>query len=223
MISNIQIRTQAREILGTNLFSGSWLYPILLSIILSSISIAVSRLSFISIVVVGMLSMASASYFLGRVRGSSSPKNLGAAIEGIQKNVSGSIIVGVLQTLFIALGTFLFFIPGFIFSISFSMTYHVLNDNPQMKPMEALRESNRLMKGHRVQYFCLLLSFIGWAFVGALLFGIGTLWVNTYMLTAQTVFYEELLKLDGTKDSFERNQADEEQKEQARKNNSTHW
>ena len=36
------------------------------------------------------------------------------------------------------------------------------------------------------------LSFIGWIFVGALCFGIGTLWVMPYMKAAEVQFYESV-------------------------------
>ena len=36
------------------------------------------------------------------------------------------------------------------------------------------------------------LSFIGWALLCILSFGIGILWLSPYMLTSQTIFYEEL-------------------------------
>ena len=52
------------------------------------------------------------------------------------------------------------------------------------------------MKGHKMQYFLLNLSFIGWMIVGSALFGVGTLWVTAYMSTASAVFYEELVAAD---------------------------
>ena len=76
------------------------------------------------------------------------------------------------------------------------MLYFVMNDHPEYGPLEVLRESHRLMKGHRFQYFCLNLSFIGWAILGALCLGVGTLWVSAYSQTASAVFYEELINND---------------------------
>ena len=65
-----------------------------------------------------------------------------------------------------------------------------------MSAMQALRESHRLMKGHRMELFLLNLSFIGWMIVGSLCLGVGTLWVSAYMETANAVFYEELVAAD---------------------------
>ena len=49
-----------------------------------------------------------------------------------------------------------------------------------------------MMQGHKWKLFCLQLSFIGWAIVGSLCFGIGTLWVQAYVQAATAAFYEEL-------------------------------
>ena len=48
------------------------------------------------------------------------------------------------------------------------------------------------MDGHKWQLFCLDLSFIGWYLLGALCFGIGTLFVEPYHQVARANFYAEL-------------------------------
>lgn len=196
MISNAKIRERARGVLGKELFSGSWLYPVLIAIIVGAISAAVSFTLVGPIVVSGLLSVAAARYFLNRVRGTIEPKQIEASIEGVKNNVFGSLLTGVLYNVFVILGSLIFYIPGIIFGFSFSMAFYIINDHPEMTAMEALKESNRLMKGHKMQYFLLNLSFIGWMIVGSALFGVGTLWVTAYMSTASAVFYEELIAAD---------------------------
>ena len=65
-------------------------------------------------------------------------------------------------------------------------------DNENMTGKEAVEESRRIMKGKRGKLFCLELSFIGWAFLGALSFGIGFLWIGPYMQTAVISFYKNI-------------------------------
>ena len=48
------------------------------------------------------------------------------------------------------------------------------------------------MTGNRFKLFCLQLSFIGWAFLAGLTFGIGLLWVFPYMQVAIIAFYFHL-------------------------------
>lgn len=198
MISNSQIRARAREILGNNLFSGSWLYPVLIVIIVVAISGALSATFVGPMIVSGLLSVASARYFIGRVRGNIEPGQIESSIDGIRNNVLGSLLTGILYNVFVAIGSMIFVIPGIIFSYSFSMAFYVINDHPEMTAMEALRESRRLMNGHKMQYFILNLSFIGWLLLGSLCFGVGTLWATAYMSTANAVFYEELIANDAS-------------------------
>ena len=198
MISNSQIRQRAREILGGNLFSGSWLYPVLVGVIVAAISGALSATFVGPMIVSGLLSVASSRYFLDRVRGNIEPKQIETSIDGIKNNVLGSLLTGILYNVFVAIGSMIFVIPGIIFGFSFSMAFYIINDHPEMTAMEAIRESHRLMKGHKMQYFLLNLSFIGWMILGSLCFGVGTLWVSAYMSTASAVFYEELLANDSS-------------------------
>nr|MBE6545704.1 DUF975 family protein [Oscillospiraceae bacterium] len=196
MISNFEIRARAREILGKNIFKGSWLYPVLIVFIIGAINGAVAATYVGPIIVTGILTIASVNYFVSLVRGQITPDAIGATVDGVKKNITATIIAGVLQTVFVTLGTILFIIPGIILAYSFSMVFYVLNDHPEMSAMEALKESMRLMKGHKMQFFCLGLSFIGWSIVGALCLGVGTLWVSVYSSTASAVFYEELVAAD---------------------------
>ena len=198
MISNYEIRAKARYILGgSQLFSGSWLYPVLVILIVGVLNAAVTATYVGPIIVYGLLMVASARYFMNRVRGVIEPRNLESAIDGIRDNFLGSMLTGILYTVFVSLGTLIFFIPGIIFSYSFSMAFYVINDHPEMTAMQALKESHRLMKGNRMQFFLLNLSFFGWMILGSLCFGIGTFWVSAYMETAKAVFYEELVARDG--------------------------
>ena len=50
------------------------------------------------------------------------------------------------------------------------------------------------MKGNRGNCFLLELSFIGWALLGVLTFGIGYLWLMPYMQIAMVCFYDRLAK-----------------------------
>ena len=84
----------------------------------------------------------------------------------------------------------LLFIPGIIKSISYSQTSFILKDYPELKNNEAIELSMAMMEGHKFDYFYLMLTFIGWFFLGILTLGIGLLWVNPYYATASAHFYE---------------------------------
>ena len=73
------------------------------------------------------------------------------------------------------------------------MAILVAIDNPDMSGADAVEESQRLMTGKRASLFCLELSFIGWAILGAIPFGIGLLWVIPYAHLAKIAFYKYAL------------------------------
>lgn len=89
----------------------------------------------------------------------------------------------------------LLIVPGIIKGLSYSMSYFVLKDRPELSPAEAIKESMRLMNGHKADLFILQLSFIGWAILGSITV-IGIIWVIPYMYTAVAAFYEQLKNKD---------------------------
>ncbi len=95
-----------------------------------------------------------------------------------------------LQNVYTALWTLLLVVPGVIKSISYSQTYYVLKDNPELGFNAAIERSMAMMEGHKMQYFLLLLSFIGWILLVILTCGIASLWVNPYICATNAHFYE---------------------------------
>ncbi len=104
------------------------------------------------------------------------------------------LVGGLWVTLYVFLWTLLFVIPGIIKQISYSQTFYIMRDNPEMKGDDARKLSMKLMHGHKMDFFLLQLSFIGWVLLAILTFGIGMLWVAPYMYTAQGEFYKEIKK-----------------------------
>lgn len=85
-------------------------------------------------------------------------------------------------------------IKGYLYSLSF----YILNDNPDMTGKEIVNESEKLMRGNRWRYFWLGLTFIGWAILATFTFGIGMLWLMPYMMIAMICFYEDLAGITST-------------------------
>ena len=105
-----------------------------------------------------------------------------------------AIIITLLVAIFTALWTILFIIPGIIAAIGYSQVYFIKLDNPDMEAKDALNKSKELMNGHKMDYFVLMLSFIGWAILGILTLGILYLWLVPYMSVTFANFYNELIK-----------------------------
>ena len=96
----------------------------------------------------------------------------------------------VLQNVYIFLWTLLLIVPGVIKSMSYSQTCYVLKDNPELSFNAAIERSMAMMEVHKMQYFLLMLSFIGWLLLTILTCGIAALWVSPYMNATFAHYYE---------------------------------
>ena len=77
-------------------------------------------------------------------------------------------------------------------SYYYTLSFYILNDNPNMTGREIVEESRKLMTGHRWHYFGLGLTFIGWLILSAFTLYIGLLWLMPYVMVATICFYEQL-------------------------------
>ena len=103
----------------------------------------------------------------------------------------GAVLLVFVYTL---LWTLQLVIPGIIKAYSYSMTFYILRENPEMTAGDAITASQKMMDGHKMDLFLLSLSFIGWAILASITFGIGYLWLIPYIYTAYAAFYETLKK-----------------------------
>ncbi|ACK97951.1 DUF975 domain-containing protein [Bacillus thuringiensis] len=103
-----------------------------------------------------------------------------------------SFLLYIVVNIYIFLWFLLFIIPGIIKSFSYAMTYFIINDHPEYSINQAITESRRMMDGHKMEYFILCLSFIGWFILSCITLGIGFLWLIPYFYTTSAAFYEEI-------------------------------
>lgn len=98
---------------------------------------------------------------------------------------------GLLVYIYIILWTLLLIIPGIIKGYSYSMTFFILKDNPEMSVGDAISKSQRMMAGHKMEFFLLQLSFFGWLILASVTV-VGLFWLMPYMYTAEAAFYVKL-------------------------------
>lgn len=103
-----------------------------------------------------------------------------------------AIVAMVIMTVFTTLWGLLLIVPGIIAAIRYSQTYFVLADHPEMSATEAINESKRIMDGHKMDYFVLCLSFIGWLVLAVLTLCIGLLWLVPYIQVTCANFYNSI-------------------------------
>ncbi len=116
---------------------------------------------------------------------------LAQLFEGFQ-NFTRALVTYLLMILFVLLWTLLFIVPGIVAGLSYSQTFFILAENPQMESREVLRKSKAIMRGNRWKLFCLFWRFFGWFLLGIVSLGIGFLWIMPYLQTTLARFYDDL-------------------------------
>ncbi|MCL2341654.1 MAG: DUF975 family protein [Firmicutes bacterium] len=106
--------------------------------------------------------------------------------------VSHSAFLGILIVL-LWIAYVVVLIPTVMKGLYYAFTqYSMFEGGNNLSGKEATEKSENLMKGHRAEYFVLMLSFIGWVILAAIPFGIGFLWLIPYIQTTLVIFYENL-------------------------------
>ena len=77
-----------------------------------------------------------------------------------------------------------------ILILAISQTPYLILENPSIGVFEAIKLSMNIMKGNKCKLFILELSFIGWAILALLTFGIGFFWLEPYIMLTKANFYK---------------------------------
>jgi uncharacterized membrane protein len=141
------------------------------------------------------------SYCLKVSRGQeTNVRDLGDGFAHFFKFIWLSIVIG----FFIVLWTLLFIIPGFIAMCRYSQAFFIMLDNPELSALECIRASKEMMRGHKLKYFVLELSFLGWELLGvAITYAIAifanganipllSVWLSPYMYITLAFYYRRL-------------------------------
>lgn len=152
-------------------------------------------LTVLSIVLSPLLVSLLGFYVILVKRDPSEQFSLGEEIKNIFKvsfdaTYGKKLVVSILRTLFITLWCFLFIIPGIVYNYSSYFSFQIMCENPNLKPMEALKLSKKMVAGNRGELFALDLSFIGWWILCGISFGIASIYAIPYYLTTQALYYE---------------------------------
>lgn len=146
-------------------------------------------LIFVIGLVFGIAAIAYKKYVLNFIRtGSCDFKDILNCMKEKWLNILiAEILVGILVTL----ATMLLIIPGIILAFAYSMvTYLVVDTN--LSGTDAMKESRRIMKGYKLDYFVFGLSFIGWLLLVPLTLGLLLIWLFPYMQVAEAIYYDRL-------------------------------
>ncbi|MBR6040151.1 MAG: DUF975 family protein [Clostridia bacterium] len=98
-----------------------------------------------------------------------------------------------LYTLFVTLGFMCFIVPGIIVALGLFEVPYLLNEDPSLSGMDAIRRSWENMKGHKGELFGLAMSFFGWIMLTILTLGVlAIFYTGPYMALAEAGYYHEL-------------------------------
>lgn len=79
--------------------------------------------------------------------------------------------------------------------LPFSMVDYLLAEMEGVLAADIIRTSFSMMKGHKMRYLGLTLSFLGWIFLGIFTCGIALFWVMPYMQATMAAFYLDLKRV----------------------------
>lgn len=195
MVANSVLRENARKQLGGNIFAQSWLFMLLAVLIVSAIEGLLSFTAIGTLIVAGPLTFGLYRMQINVVKGQK--PEFTDLFTGFTENFGTSCILYIVEGIFVALWSLLFFIPGVIKTYSYAMSQFIAQDNREKDWSTCHRESMALMNGHKMQLFLLDLSFIGWYLLGSLCFGVGILFVVPYHQQARANFYMALIAEHG--------------------------
>ena len=112
------------------------------------------------------------------------------------------LIISVITTFLVLLGTLFFIFPGVIMHYMFRQAYYILLDSPDKGIFTCISESRRLMAGNKLDLFLLDLSFFGWHILNYLVviysptpftFPLILIWLAPYEGLARAAYFDKLI------------------------------
>lgn len=190
MKTNKELRAQALASL-----KGNWGPAVLLSLILLAISGASSFVPGISLIVSFLVTLplsvgvyeAFRRLVLGeKVQLIDYSFNLGF------NNWKHNVPVMGLMTIYTMLWSLLLIVPGIIKSLSYALTPYIVAEKPELSANESIELSMKMMDGHKMDLFLIILGFVGLAVLCIFTLCIGYLWLAPYMYAKMAAFYEDV-------------------------------
>lgn len=136
------------------------------------------------------LSIGLNAYMIGFVKNDELNRDtLFASYEDTYKIIGTTILMSFL----IMIGMIFFIIPGIYLAFSYALVPYLLVTHRELSITETLELSRKMMNGHKLDYFVLNFSFIGWMLLVPFTFGIILVWLYPYMLTATTKFAVDVI------------------------------
>ena len=172
-----------------NTLSGQWGIAVPAFLIYMIILSVGGIIPFASLIIAGPFALGLSIFALNFSRGRT--PEISNIFDGFN-NFGNALAVYVLMMLAVSLGLLLLIVPGIIIAFGLSQVMFILADEPKINPVDALKKSWEMMKGHKMDYFILSIRFIPWALLCILTLGIGFFWLGPYIHVTYANFYDAL-------------------------------
>lgn len=106
--------------------------------------------------------------------------------------INTTLLLAVL--LMVIVMTLLYLVYTLYIDSTYALVYFLLLDYPDLSVTDIWKRSSQLMKGNRLRYIGLQLSFLPWMLLCICSLGIGMLWITPYMNATTTAFYLDLVQ-----------------------------
>ncbi len=107
-------------------------------------------------------------------------------------NFGTNLAAFLLMLIYIIGWTLLLIIPGIIKAMSYSQTFFIIAQEPNIGANEAIEKSMKMMDGYKLKYFGLQLLFMLCASLTAVTLFIGMFWVAPWMQVTLAKFHDDI-------------------------------
>jgi uncharacterized membrane protein len=193
---NVILMQKAREALG-----GRWgiaiitclIYNLILSVQFTYRLTAAPNfglgIGIIGLLIAGPLTLGLITFSLAIARNQDA--DIGQLFLGFRR-MEVAILAYILVAIYTILWLLLLIVPGIVAAISYSQTFYIIAEDPDIRPSEAIDKSKKMMDGYKLKYFYLCLRFILLALLCILTLGIGFLWLMPYIQVTNAKFYDDV-------------------------------
>lgn len=105
------------------------------------------------------------------------------------------LLITLITSVLFYVGLFFLVVPAILFSCMYSQAVLLMLDHPERSALWCLRTSRQMMRGRKMEFFMLQLSFIGWLLLSSMPY-IGYaahIWASPYMELSYVLYYDALV------------------------------
>ncbi len=171
-------RVKALRALGRQSLKGHWQEAILFTLVchfimqapafiynsidssFDTLGILASVINIYSVVIAGPITLSLINFYL-KVFRQEGTLGFGGIKHGFDY-FGKALVLYIRMMLFTWLWSMLFIVPGIIAAISYSQSFYILADDPTKSPAKCMFESKFIMRGNKLKYISMIISFVGW-------------------------------------------------------------